>query len=360
MSPSVTLSIDQLYRPQPGGIGTYVRGLAQGLAALADPNLMVSGLAPKGASPREVIELPLKVVSGPASVNVLTRLWRFWPVGVPHNADIVHATSMSGPFAGGNGRAVHSVAMHDLLWRDEPEASTKAGIRFHDQRLKLIASRSELRILTSSPGLKERLVALGVDAARIHPVRLGVDDDGVEAASREQIVDFLAERGVDGPFTLYAGTREPRKNIERLIEAHHRASRGAQGLGRLVLAGPSGWGEVSTHDALTVGLVPRPVLKGLYRDAALFAYVPRAEGWGLPPVEALHAGTRVVASRSTPSVASNAEVVRVDPLDVDAIAQGLLDCLALDTGADAASRRKASVAELTWRNVALDHLAGWR
>jgi len=40
-------------------------------------------------------------------------------------------------------------------------------------------------------------------------------------------------------------------------------------------------------------------LKGLYRDATVFAYVAVAEGWGLPPVEALHAGTRVVASTTT-------------------------------------------------------------
>jgi len=360
MSPKLTLSVDQLYRPQPGGIGTYVRGLAQGLAALGDPELEVSGLAPGGQPRSDIAELPLRMVRAPMPVNMLTRLWKYWPVGVPRDADIVHATSMSGPFAGGRDRAVHSVAMHDLLWRDEPAASTSAGIRFHDRRLRLIIARRSLRVMTSSPGLKERLVDEGMDDTRIHPVRLGVDDDAVMAASSESIVEFLAGYGVTGQFTFYAGTREPRKNIERLVEAHHRASSNNAELGRLVLAGPSGWGEVPTGDAVTVGLVSRSVLKGLYRDAALFAYVPRAEGWGLPPVEALHAGTRVVASRSTPSVATNVEVVRVDPFDVDSIAQGLLDCLKLDDDFDARSRRRSSVADLTWRNAALDHLAGWR
>lgn len=360
MSVNLTISIDQLYRAQPGGIGTYVRGLAQGLAALADPQLRVSGLAPRGPSGLDVTELPLRVIAAPLSLAVLTRTWRYWPLGVPRDAQIVHATSMAGPFAGGVSGAVHSVAMHDLLWRDEPSASTSAGIRFHDQRLRLIAARGELRVLTSSPGLKERLVEMGFDPSRVHPVRLGVDDDGVGAAPSDVIDEFLAQRGVHGPFTLYAGTREPRKNIERLVEAHERAVREAPGLGRLVLAGPPGWGDVPTRDAIVVGLVPRSVLKGLYRDAALFAYVPRAEGWGLPPVEALYLGTRVVASRSTPSVAANSEVVRVDPLDVDAIAQGLLDGVALDNDADAASRRRASVEGLTWRNAAIDHMAGWR
>lgn len=360
MSPRVTLSIDQLYRRQPGGIGTYVRGLAFGLASLADPQLSVTGLAPRGAVPDEVAGLPLRRVEAPFALNVLTRLWPHWAVGVPRDAQVVHATSMAGPFGGGARDAVHSVAMHDVLWRDEPTASTPAGIRFHERRLELIRNRHELRVLTSSPSLRDRLVELGIEESRIHPVRLGVDDDQVEASTPQAVASLLAEHGVVGPFTLYAGTREPRKNLERLVEAHRAARATDVNLGPLILAGPSGWGEVPTGDAVTVGLVPRAMLKGLLRDATVFAYVARAEGWGLPPVEALHAGTRVVASETTPSVANNTEVIRVDPLDVGAIAQGLLASLELGVDESAATRRRASVAELTWRNAALDHLAGWR
>jgi glycosyltransferase involved in cell wall biosynthesis len=102
------------------------------------------------------------------------------------------------------------------------------------------------------------------------------------------------------------------------------------------------------------------MLKGLYRDATVVAYVPRAEGWGLPPVEALNEGTRVVASVTTPSVTDNEEVVLVDPLDVDAIASGLTTSLTLANDEAARQRRRASVASLTWKNVALDHLDGWK
>jgi glycosyltransferase involved in cell wall biosynthesis len=79
----------------------------------------------------------------------------------------------------------------------------------------------------------------------------------------------------------------------------------------------------------------------------------------LPPVEALHQGARVVASATTPSVAQNTEVIVVDPLDVSAIEEGLLRALALSNADEARARRRESVAELTWRNVALDHLASW-
>jgi glycosyltransferase involved in cell wall biosynthesis len=353
---TIALSVEQLYRPQPGGIATYVRGLAVGLTELNDESLDVIGLAPRGQPQGG---LPIRTTNARVNVAVLTRLWRTWSIAVPRNADVVHATSMAGPFGGGKSGAVHSVSMHDLLWRDEPDSSTKAGISFHERRLKLIASREELRVIVTAPSLVDRLSAVGIAPGRVHAVRLGVDDPG-EAASHGVVEDLLAEHGVRGPFTLYVGTREPRKNLDRLVEAHRQASSIESGIGRLVIVGPSGWGDVATGDATVLGTVPRPVLNGLYRDATVVAYVPRAEGWGLPPVEALHAGTRVVASLTTPSVENNAEVVRVDPLDVDAIAKGLLSALTLRDDDASRSRRQSTVTDLTWRNVALDHLAAWR
>jgi glycosyltransferase involved in cell wall biosynthesis len=267
---------------------------------------------------------------------------------------------MAGPFGGGSKDAVHSIAMHDLLWRDEPGISTPSGTRFHDRRLKLIAERRDLRVIVTSPGLIERLVDEGIDESRIYSARLGVDEDLDNAAPASSVRELLAGYGVAGPFTLYAGTREPRKNIDRLLEAHRAAYAINAEMGPLVLAGPSGWGGVATGDAVVLGSVPRDVLLGLYRDATVFAYVPRAEGWGLPPVEALHAGARVVTSTTTPSVANNGLVIRVDPLDLESIAEGLLTALTQSDGDDARRARRQSVADLTWRNVALDHLAAWQ
>jgi glycosyltransferase involved in cell wall biosynthesis len=250
--------------------------------------------------------------------------------------------------------------MYDLLWRDEPEASTPHGIRFHERRLQYLKRRDDVRIFCAAPTLSRRLIDDGFDASRLHDVRLGADDESTIATSVEHVRSALAQRGVSGSFTLYVGTREPRKNLERLIAAHSLARSSQEELGPLVLVGPSGWGSVESADAVVLGRVSSAMLKGLYRDATVVAYVPRAEGWGLPPVEALSEGTRVVASVTTPSVADNEEVVLVDPLDVDAIASGLTTSLTLANDEAARQRRRTSVATLTWRNVALDHLEGWK
>jgi glycosyltransferase involved in cell wall biosynthesis len=267
---------------------------------------------------------------------------------------------MSGPFAGGAPEAVHSVAMHDLLWRDEPQMTTRRGIKFHEERLALIVRRDDLRVFTTSPTLADRLVALGIAAERIHFARLGVDDASQFAASHDAVTALLGAHGVKGAYTLYAGTREPRKNISRLIEAHREAWRRRDELGPLVLVGPAGWGSVDTGDAIVLGSVERSMLLGLYRDAVAVAYVALAEGWGLPPVEALHAGTRVVASAALPSVANNPHVVHVEPREVSSITTGLLEVLDLGTSDEDRMARRKSVADQTWRQAALDHVAGWQ
>jgi glycosyltransferase involved in cell wall biosynthesis len=354
---TVSISLDQFYRPQPGGIATYVRGLVGGLDSLQD-DLRLIGVAPKGSPTQDLSDLALKTVTTMVPVDVLTRVWAKWPLGVPAFSDVVHATSVAGPYAGGVRQAVHSVALHDLLWRDEPSASTPHGIKFHEHRLQMLKRRYDVRVITTAPGLAQRLIAEGFATDRVHESRLGVGD-ATSADSEGQVRAFLAEFGVHGPFTLYAGTREPRKNLGRLLAAHASARARNPELGVLVFVGPSGWGEEEGGDAVVLGLVARSMLKGLYRDAAVVAYVPRAEGWGLPPVEALHEGARVVASTTTPSVAANEEVVLVDPLDVDAIAAGLLRALSLGTDENVRARRRDTVAALTWKNVALDHLAAW-
>lgn len=360
MTLNVAISLDQFYRPQPGGIATYVRGLVGGLASLGDQSPQLTGLAPRGRPREDVATLPLRLVRCPADVRVLAEVWPHWPLGVPRECDVVHATSLAGPYGGGRRGAVHSVTIYDLLWRDEPAASTARGVRYHERRLRSLRRRGDVRLFLAAPGLKPRLVDDGFDPARLHEVRLGVDDHAVEAATGEEVRGLLTASGVSGPYTLYVGTREPRKNLERLVTAHREASRANPGLGPLVLVGPAGWGQVDVANAVVLGMVSRALLRGLYRDASVVVYVPRAEGWGLPPVEALHEGAKVVASTTTPSVRGNEEVVHVEPLDVDGIAQGLLGALAKEGDEPARERRQASVASLTWRNAALDHLAGWR
>lgn len=349
--PVVAISVDQLWRPQPGGIATYVRGLLRGLNDL-DGSWRAVALAPRGGGDQG---LSVPVHHGPLGVKALTRVWSTWALGVAPGVDVVHATSLAGPF---RGAPRNSVALHDLLWRDEPQASTPAGIRFHERRFRHVLERDDLQLIVTSPPLMERLRADGVDARRIHPVRMGVDD-GVEAASTPLVAELLARHGVEGSYFLYAGTREPRKNLDRLVRAHAVARSLDHALGPLVFVGPQGWGDAALGDTIVIGSQPRALLKGLVRDASVFAYVPLREGWGLPAVEALSLGTRVVVSSTTPSVEGLGTVVLVDPHSEESIATGLLQALHEPDDAAAKQGRRDSVGALTWRACAEAHVAAW-
>jgi len=342
------ITLDQLQRPFPGGIGTYATGLLQGLKELAMDDFNVTGVIAKGKVLVDVNALNIAISSSPFGLRTTTALWPYRALGVTKQATIVHATSMAGPYRGGSSSAIHSVLIHDLAWRDAPELTTRRGRSFHERRLKIMKNVEGLRIFVYSPLMRNTLEDVGFSREQVHLVRLGVDDvDGHDAT--ETARELLRQHGIDGPFSLFVGTREPRE-----------ARQSGYDVGPLVLVGPSGWGEVPTSDATVIPQVERPVLRSLISLAALLAYVPIREGWGLPPVEALRLGTRVVVSESVPSVNDNMHVVKVNPMETSSIAQGLVAAISQGDASDDKSARAASVAALTWRNCALDHLAGWQ
>ncbi len=363
MTTRVLVTLDQLQRPHPGGIGTYVRGLLAGLDELASSGEFpgtVEGLACRESSPE--LSVPCPVTRTRLSTRVATVAWRHWPIGVPASADVVHATSLAGPFRGGASAAVHSVSLHDVLWRDHPELTTRRGAAFHEQRLRQILETPRLRVLVSSTTLRARLVSEGLDPARAFSVRLGVHhrDQSSLVDPREIFERRLAERERPGEtFTLVIGTIQPRKNLERLIAAHARARTHAPELGPLVLVGARGWGSVDTTGAVELGELSDIERDSLLAGCRVCVCVPIEEGWGLPAVEGLVAGRPVVASATLPSTQGNTDVVAVDPLSIDDITDGLLRALAQRDDDDTRERRRASVADLTWANCARDHLAAW-
>jgi glycosyltransferase involved in cell wall biosynthesis len=358
----IALSLDQLRRPSAGGIGTYIRGLTRGLDELVDTgelDAQIVGLLPRG--PRLDLGLAhVKTTTMFANESMNTRLWARTKFGVPRDSDIVHATSMAGPFRGGSASAVHSMLIHDLLWREHRELTTRRGAAFHEARLQMVVRQKDLRALVTSQNMKEKLVSAGVNNGRVHVVRLGLDSarsaSEVSSVVRSR-VDELTEG--HGSFTLAVGTIQPRKNLERLIAAHARARITAEELGPLLLVGARGWGEVNTTGASELGELDNETLQALVASARVVAYVPIEEGWGLPAVEALAIGRPLVASTTVPSVSTNGEAIRVDALSIEQISDALVSALHQDDDEPARDRRRASVQHLSWASCAREHVAAW-
>jgi alpha-1,3-rhamnosyl/mannosyltransferase len=335
----IGVSIDQLSRPTPGGIGTYVRGLLHGLADVGGDHEITTF----GATSSRWAE------------RIQTLAWVNSDRGVPSGLDVVHATSLAGPF-GHRAGVRRSIMMQDVLWKDEPTSFTSRGRKFHELRFLKVVQRDDIDVLVSTPELRERIVSEGVARERTHLVTLGLDHDDA-IADRD---DVQRRCGITGPFTLVVGTIEPRKNLERLISAFQIARNTAPELGQLVLVGRVGWGELHIPaDVVWFDDLATPEVRALQQAATVSAYVPLQEGWGLPPLEALQQGTRVVVSSTVPSCHGRADVVVVEPREVDSIADGLVRALSLPDDASGREARRRSVASLTWQAMAEQHLAAW-
>ena len=143
----VLLVAEQLRRKVPGGIGTYLRGLVQGLHALgADaPELTlwasrrpaagtdaVRALAGRGSPALTGPVGPVQVVTSPLPARALVLAWDRGVGGPPVSADVVHAPSLTVPPAGARPL---SVTVHDVAWRQHPDAYTSRGRRWHEAAL---------------------------------------------------------------------------------------------------------------------------------------------------------------------------------------------------------------------------------
>lgn len=205
-------------------------------------------------------------------------------------------------------------------------------------------ARGAALVTTISDFCRGELVeAYGLDESRAAVVPLVVDDPApFDDDARREGEAWLEGRGVRRPFVLYLGNLHPRKNVGRLIQAFRRARDSGELAGhQLVLAGGQWWsgGNESEEAAragpgavVVLGRVTDRRREQLLRIASALAYVSVYEGFGLPPLEAMARGTPVLAARAgaLPETLGDAAVL-VDPLDVDAIAGGLVD-VATDTG----------------------------
>jgi alpha-1,3-rhamnosyl/mannosyltransferase len=218
-----------------------------------------------------------------------------------------------------------------------------------------------------------RLVEADLVAAGVEPGRLTVAGGGTDHLAppdHDAAQVLLRHVGVTGEFLLTVSTLEPRKNLERLVQAYASARSSLPGPWPLVVVGAKGWGgkRSQPHDVGVVftGHVSDAVLAGLYASARAFTYVPLTEGYGLPPLEAMRAGTPTVVGREVPSVhdlgdAPPSPARLVDPLDVDDIAAGLVDVVTLDQLRDDLVGRGAAYARArTWRATAEAHIELWR
>ena len=271
--------------------------------------------------------------------------------------DVVHASGGAVPAT----RSPLVATVHDVAWRHHPVASTRRGRRLFEGWLR--DARRADRIVCPSEATRGDLLEAGFDGDCIRIVPLGVGRTDVEPGLPAQL---RARHGLEGPFVLWVGTLEPRKNLDRLVAAMSAAPLSEV---PLVLVGPDGWRTDVARTvaplgerAVVVGSVSEVEKRAWYEAADVFCLPSLHEGFGLPVLEAMAHGVPVVTSAGTATeeVVGDAGLA-VDPTDEWAIAAAL--CAVLDDGKLAArlvDAGRVRAASRRWSDTADGLLAVYR
>lgn len=137
---------------------------------------------------------------------------------------------------------------------------------------------------------------------------------------------------------LFVSTIEPRKNLERLIEAFLKVQKKIPEA-ELIIVGKIGWKVKKLMRKINklvkenkqikyLGYLPDEKLIELYKSVDLFVYPSLYEGFGLPPLEAMACGCPVIVSRtsSLPEVVEDAGVF-INPYETEDIVNKILEIL---------------------------------
>jgi len=238
-------------------------------------------------------------------------IWYPFLLGRESGVDVLHCPTYRGPL---RSRVPLVVTVHDLAVLRHPEAFNRWS-RLYGPRVVPRVLRGAARVIAVSEFTRHELIELfDVPEERIRVIPNAVEDAFTQEGPAEP-----------GEYVLAVGTLEPRKNLDRLVEAARRADT------ELRIVGARGWGgvEATGNGVRWLGEVSDTELARLYRGAACVAYPSLYEGFGIPVLEAMACGAPVVTTRGTAmeEVADGAAVL-VDARDPSDIAAGIARAVA--------------------------------
>ena len=307
----------------------------------------------------------------PAPMLDHDRLWRLGGVSMAAaraNADLLFApTAAMLPV----GLVPVVCTIHDVTAVKVPSHSARVTrlLRF----LLWVSAKFSRSVITDSQYSKQDIVDIyGVPESKVSVVYLGYDkavfnSDPVDV---DACVALMKRLGIERPYVLHHGTIQPRKNLQRLIEAYRLMLSRDRNLDLdLVLAGRLGW----EYEAIVAagnnntGSRGRVIFSGILEDADLALLIRGAslvvipslyEGFCLPMVEAMACGTPTVVSNASclPEISGNA-LAYFDPCSVEEIAAQMQSVL-LDHELSAQLRNRGleRACEFSWERCAQETL----
>ena len=294
----VALIVEQCLNRVPGGTGRYTVELGRALAASAGPHDSVEGWV---AWHRDLGPARIEGVLGPSHLpfprRALAEAWERGLGPAPGGSDLIHAPT---PLTPPRRATPLVVTIHDAVPWTHPETLTARGARWHRRMGERAAGTADAVIVPTRAVATELIEHLLLED-RIHVIGEGVSETlRVPSGADER----AAALRLPPAYIVSLATLEPRKDLDVALRAL--ATPAVPDLPLLVIGQP-GWGDVDlSARARSLGLVDGRVRElGRLTDpdvavvlsrAAALLMPSRAEGFGLPVLEAMHLGVPVIAS----------------------------------------------------------------
>jgi len=343
-----------------GGIGRYTRRLLNAMVSIDKQNDYHLFLPQKFNFSGEGLGPNFSLVRVPGPMN--RAIWENWNLHWAikrYRPDVFFCPDYTLPV----GLARPGViTVHDLTFMRHPEGLSRRAKMLYGRLFPPTARKAKL-ILADSEHTRRDIIELGLkDGKFVRTVHLGVDEVFFANIDDRTLNETLSRYGLEPGYLLFVGAIEERKNLRRLIGAYKLLRAGLQKIPPLILAGP----KLDRADEILasatgvpgvrhLGYVDDAHLPALYRGASGFVYPSLYEGFGLPPLEAMAAGTPVAVSRLTslPEVVGDCGIYIGNPESVESIADGIRQLIDLGPQRDKmveAARERAK--RFTWQTCA--------
>ncbi|MDQ6676478.1 MAG: glycosyltransferase family 4 protein [Acidobacteriota bacterium] len=259
-----------------------------------------------------------------------------------------------------------TTTIHDMTAWSHPELHRAATVTNDKRWAERIVRRADAIVTPSESSRQDAIRWLGLPPERVTAIHHGVGH-AYFSPKPDSVAAARTAFQLNKPYILFVSTIEPRKNLDRLLDAYEALPQSIRGEYDLAVSGPRGWSSEHTAARLVSGIpgvralgyVPETLLPGLVAGATVFAYPSLYEGFGFPVAQAMAAGAPVLTSNvsSLPEITGGAAVL-VDPLSTSEITAALTKLLLSPTfrvllsslGRDRARHfRWERCAQETWR-----------
>lgn len=329
---SVVLGMDaRMFTHGGWGISTYANALASAQAALSDRHCLITdrSCAPhteSSLSPQKIwrdikarFKLSLTLQQNASGLRA-DDIYRFGRAHFRHHGVLLN---LKPPYEGGIVHWTHPLPLyiegwinvytiHDVIPLTHPDLTPMDSVR-HKQLLHAIIETADHIVTISEHARGAILRNTTCRPYQITDCSIAVSPPN---PNRHELLGQFSRGG----YYIYMGSGEPRKNLQRLVEAYN-ASKSTR---PLLLVGDHAATALEGENVICIPRQPPGTLAALVSNARALLFPSLVEGFGLPIVEAMSLGTAVLTSNEgAPKEVAGGAALLVDPFDSQSISQGL-------------------------------------